>query len=154
MCKNFGCNKRYNEENNADGACLHHCKPPVFHETRKFWSCCPDQIAWDWDSFQAIKGCTQGRHSSVAASQQFLGGTDVRAQQEEQLAQSTPQRIKTSLDKLSTLRKALIDIGVDGKLFDSARDAIKLKYENEGSKAWDLVAENLGKHLEQSLSQI
>ena len=42
-CKLFGCNKKYTERANSDDACRHHTKPPVFHETAKYWSCCPRQ---------------------------------------------------------------------------------------------------------------
>ena len=39
LCKRFGCQKRYLEEENNDKACRHHVKPPIFHETRKYWAC-------------------------------------------------------------------------------------------------------------------
>jgi hypothetical protein len=65
MCRNYGCGKRFNEEDNEEGACRHHVAPPLFHETRKSWGCCPDKVAWDWDEFTAIAGCTLGRHSTV-----------------------------------------------------------------------------------------
>lgn len=39
-CKNFGCQMEYDEATNCDGSCRHHVEPPVFHDTRKWWSCC------------------------------------------------------------------------------------------------------------------
>ena len=39
-CKNFGCQAEYDESENCEGACRHHVEPPVFHDTRKWWSCC------------------------------------------------------------------------------------------------------------------
>ena len=53
-CKNFGCNKKYCERTNFDGECRHHTKPPVFHETAKYWSCCPHKKAYDWESFMPV----------------------------------------------------------------------------------------------------
>ena len=65
-CKNYGCNQFYREEDNHDGACMHHVAPPIFHDTMKCWSCCKDRKAYDFESFQLIAGCTTGRHSTVA----------------------------------------------------------------------------------------
>ena len=53
-CKLFGCNKKYTERANSDDACRHHTKPPVFHETAKYWSCCPHKKAYDWESFMPV----------------------------------------------------------------------------------------------------
>ena len=64
-CKNYGCGQRFKEEENEDGLCVHHTAPPVFHDTIKFWSCCKDQKAYDWDDFQKIPGCSRGRHSTA-----------------------------------------------------------------------------------------
>ena len=43
LCKNFGCQCEYDESDNKEGACRHHVKPPTFHDTRKWWDCCPGQ---------------------------------------------------------------------------------------------------------------
>lgn len=64
-CKNYGCGKSFNEDENVPGACSHHCGPPVFHDTIKFWSCCKDRKAWDWESFQQLPTCSSGLHSTV-----------------------------------------------------------------------------------------
>lgn len=65
-CKNYGCNQFYKEGENHESACCHHTGPPVFHDTAKYWSCCTDRKAYDFESFQQIKGCAVGRHSNVA----------------------------------------------------------------------------------------
>ena len=39
QCKNFGCQKKFRESQNRDRICQHHIKPPIFHETRKYWAC-------------------------------------------------------------------------------------------------------------------
>ena len=57
-CKNYGCNKYYNDEENEDDCCVHHIAPPVFHDTAKYWKCCPDKKAYDFESFQEIVGCS------------------------------------------------------------------------------------------------
>jgi hypothetical protein len=55
-CKNYGCQQFYEEEENGDEVCRHHTGPPVFHDTSKYWSCCADKKAYDFESFQAIAG--------------------------------------------------------------------------------------------------
>lgn len=65
LCTNFGCGKYFKEEENADGSCNCHTKPPVFHDLEKFWGCCPDMKAVEFDAFQAIPSCHVGRHSTA-----------------------------------------------------------------------------------------
>ena len=81
VCKRFGCQARYLPGDNHEEACRYHAKPPIFHETRKWWACCPKKVAWDWDTFTAIPGCMVGAHSDVAQDKKFMGGADVRAEQ-------------------------------------------------------------------------
>ncbi|RYY83526.1 hypothetical protein EON63_11035 [archaeon] len=65
-CKNYGCNQYYKEVDNHDVACCHHTGPPVFHDTAKYWSCCADRKAYDFETFQTLTGCATGRHSNTA----------------------------------------------------------------------------------------
>lgn len=65
-CRNYGCNQFYNEDENNDDACNHHTGPPIFHDTMKCWSCCRDHKAFDFETFQLIKGCSSGRHSNIS----------------------------------------------------------------------------------------
>jgi hypothetical protein len=44
-CTRFGCQKRF-PKGGPYPDCTHHKLPPVFHETAKFWSCCPDKKAY------------------------------------------------------------------------------------------------------------
>jgi hypothetical protein len=162
-CRNFGCQKKYRESENHDAFCCYHKSPPVFHETAKYWSCCPDKKAYDWDTFMAIKGCQSGRCTTQKPGQSVLGGSDVRAAAQAQ-NDYTPQRVDTKdqsgsapnapaalnkgrlvtpLDKLSALRKAVVGIGVDGVQFDSARDTIKTRYEELGKDVWKKVSEEM-----------
>jgi hypothetical protein len=63
-CRNYGCNQYYSPDENDVTSCNHHSGPPVFHDTSKYWSCCPDKKAYDFESFQAILGCVTSPHSS------------------------------------------------------------------------------------------
>ena len=63
-CKNYGCNKLFKEEDNADDVCCYHTGPPIFHDTMKCWSCCRERKSYDFDSFQLITGCAKGQHST------------------------------------------------------------------------------------------
>lgn len=48
-CTNFGCKVRFPKGSLVTPKpCIHHSGPPVFHETAKFWSCCPHKRAYDW----------------------------------------------------------------------------------------------------------
>ncbi|KAG5480447.1 hypothetical protein LSCM4_06214 [Leishmania orientalis] len=64
-CTNFGCNQHYREEENTDTSCHHHSKGPVFHDLEKYWGCCEDRKAFDWESFEQIPRCCVGRHSTA-----------------------------------------------------------------------------------------
>ena len=45
QCKNFGCQCEYDENDNKEGSCRHHVAPPMFHDTRKWWTCCEGACA-------------------------------------------------------------------------------------------------------------
>ena len=63
-CKNFGCQCEYDEADNKEGACRHHVEPPVFHDTRKWWSCCEGaQHASDESSARSLACCSRMRTS-------------------------------------------------------------------------------------------
>jgi len=48
-CTNFGCKVKFPKGSlDTPKPCIHHAGPPVFHETAKFWSCCPQKRAYDW----------------------------------------------------------------------------------------------------------
>lgn len=40
---------------NSDTACRFHVLPPIFHDTRKGWSCCEKRV-YDWDEFEQLEG--------------------------------------------------------------------------------------------------
>ncbi|CUG86824.1 zinc-binding protein, putative [Bodo saltans] len=66
-CTNFGCGKYFVPTDNAEGSCHHHAKGPVFHDTYKFWACCPEKKAMDWEEFENIPSCVTGTHSTQNA---------------------------------------------------------------------------------------
>jgi hypothetical protein len=150
-CKRFGCNKYFLPGANAE-KCLHHKKPPVFHETRKYWACCPDKIGWDWESFQAIPGCEESEtHTNEAvAKQRVMGGTELRA---EINGPAEIPKAKTGLDKLMQLRQDLVEIGVRGEVFDLKRDQVKRLHEGDDTpQVWDKVCQEMAQLFQQALS--
>ena len=169
-CRRFGCQKKYRASENHDSICRYHVKPPVFHETAKYWSCCMDKKAYDWETFMAIPGCAVGCHSTDDPGKSVLGGTDVRAAAQQDYAPKRIDnagdaatkgkvaldkgRVMSPLDKLSALRRAMVSVGVDGSQFDSARDSIKERHEALGGEVWNQVCKDLAKGLTKFLEDI
>lgn len=58
-CIHLGCQKFFDPL--EPPKCVHHVKPPVFHETAKWWSCCPGKKAYDWEGFQVRMYSCYGR---------------------------------------------------------------------------------------------
>lgn len=63
-CKRHGCKKSYKESENIQGACMFHPGKPMFHDTKKGWTCC-DKVVYDWDEFEKIEPCSSGVHSEL-----------------------------------------------------------------------------------------
>lgn len=59
-CVMRGCGLTYKVSENHDCLCLYHSGRPVFHDIKKYWSCCDGTVVYDWDKFQQIPGCTTG----------------------------------------------------------------------------------------------
>ena len=63
ICGNKGCVKRTftDEENEQENPCSYHSGEAVFHDLKKYWSCCnPDgkgKVAYDWDEFMLLPTC-------------------------------------------------------------------------------------------------
>lgn len=117
-CKRFGCQKFY-DPNGPPQECVHHKSAPIFHETAKWWSCCPDSKAYDWEGFMRIPGCQKAFCTNAPEGQsqkRFLGGSDLRGD-------CAPVRLDADAptdprQKMRDLRKGLVACGVDGELFD------------------------------------
>lgn len=58
-CLNKGCLKEYQ---NDDEECNYHDGIPVFHDVRKYWSCCKKET-WDFDEFIKLPTCKVGKHT-------------------------------------------------------------------------------------------
>ncbi|CEG41299.1 chord family protein [Plasmopara halstedii] len=64
-CVNYGCQQEYVVVENTDTSCKHHAGPPVFHDAGKFWSCCPKDVKYDFDSFLKVPGCVVSAHTDI-----------------------------------------------------------------------------------------
>lgn len=182
QCKRFGCQLKYDPNNNPEGSCCYHRLPPVFHETAKFWACCPEKKCYSWDSFMKVKGCMTGRHTDEKPDQpSVLGGCDVRVRGmhvssagERRIARDSAhaishakprlqchaslqagndgsesqQKLKSieeynaerqqqgggaagAIARMYQLRQALDKAGVPGELFDSAKDNLMKKLNDD-----------------------
>lgn len=118
-CKRFGCKRSYDPDGPPQ-ECVHHKSPPIFHEVAKWWSCCPDTKAYDWDEFMKIPGCQKSFCSANPEGQKdqkrFLGGSDLRGD-------CAPVRLDADAPadprhKLNQMMKGLVAIGVDEQLFE------------------------------------
>ena len=75
ICNNKGCKIRsFTDEENNPSACNFHSGQPIFHDLKKYWSCCnpngdsgKDKIGYDWDEFQALPTCKVGQHEKKYA---------------------------------------------------------------------------------------
>ena len=63
-CANGGCaSKTFVMEENGPEACQHHTGEAIFHDLKKYWSCCnADRPCHDWDDFMALPTCSVGEH--------------------------------------------------------------------------------------------
>uniref|UniRef100_A0A6U6VAE5 CHORD domain-containing protein n=1 Tax=Zooxanthella nutricula TaxID=1333877 RepID=A0A6U6VAE5_9DINO len=129
-CKNFGCNQYFDPTRVEETTCVFHKSPPVFHETAKYWSCCPDRKAYDWDEFMKVPGCQRGHHSLEDPKKKVMGGCDVReANAPKRLDDEVPVDPRKKLDRL---RQGLESIGVATELFDSAWGRLAAKHGDLG----------------------
>mmetsp|Transcript_70502 Transcript_70502/g.181685 ORF Transcript_70502/g.181685 Transcript_70502/m.181685 type:complete len:170 (+) Transcript_70502:120-629(+) len=125
-CRNFGCNKYFDPARVEETTCVHHKKPPVFHETAKYWACCQNSKAYDWDEFMKIPGCQRGHCSAEEPAKKHMGGTDLRAE-------SAPKRLDEDVPvdprkKLDKLREGLSSVGVDPGVFDRSWGKMAAKH--------------------------
>jgi len=62
-CRNRGCTvDKFVVAENHDEACHYHELAPVFHDTAKYWACCPKKKCFDWDDFMKVPTCKVGPH--------------------------------------------------------------------------------------------
>ena len=128
-CTHFGCNKSFSK-GGPYPECKYHAKPPVFHETAKFWSCCPNSKAYDWETFQSIPGCCEGTCSEIKEdgnnSKLFLGGCDLREELSNNSKLKSIEGFNQSSNVLRSLRQVLCDIDEDnGTLYDQVVEGMR-----------------------------
>jgi len=170
-CVHFGCNNRF-PKGGPYPVCNYHISPPVFHETAKFWSCCPNKKAYDWEEFQRLPTCQKGRCTDVkdeegGSQKQFLGGCDLRDKMNGPTLKSIDDFNKSAAaggsegaPVLERLRNVLGELGVENELFDQVLGGIKKDVmEDSGSAEEDagVVDEAmtiLGGKLKQSMKAI
>lgn len=78
-CKNYGCQCEFVEAENSDTACRHHVAHPIFHDTRKWWSCCEGVKVYSIDELLAIPGCKVGRHSTEPPANELQRKAEFKA---------------------------------------------------------------------------
>jgi len=142
VCVHKGCNNRIKRSDCPPyPPCSYHDGPPVFHETAKFWSCCPDKKAYEWEEFQAIPGCVKGFCAEKEETKdgvegtkagEFLGGCDLR---ERAMGGGEGPKLKKIEDfnsandesastKLSKLKSSLVESGIEIELIDQVIEGI------------------------------
>ena len=70
-CANKGCSSKSaftEEENEAEEPCSYHSGDAVFHDLKKYWSCCNPNgqgklVGYDWDEFMLLPTCQKGKHT-------------------------------------------------------------------------------------------
>jgi hypothetical protein len=168
-CLHFGCKNRFPKEGPYPD-CVHHVAPPVFHETAKFWSCCPTKKAYDWDDFQNIPGCQTGTCTNVKDEdkydeKQFLGGSDMR----EAAGRATKLKSIDDFNKseaaggseaapvLDRLRLVMKELGVENELFDQVLNGIQQQKglsDTDSPEALEEVKAELGSKLKAAMKSI
>jgi len=131
-CKHFGCKQRF-PIGGPYPSCVYHSAPPIFHETAKYWSCCPNKKAYDWEEFQGIEGCQKGTCTEVKEVEQkeFLGGCDLREKNNPPNLKSIDDFNKAELEGsdaapvLERLKSVFAEIGVENELFDQVVNGLK-----------------------------
>ena len=158
-CTHFGCRNRF-PQNGPFPECRYHKAPPVFHETAKFWSCCPNKKAYDWEDFQNIPGCMTGICTAVkdTDSKLFLGGTDLREpaggaalKSIDDFNKSQAAGGSTAAPVLERLASVLEELGIEKELLEQVIAGIREETRNSGVTAeaelLDQVKEELGAKL-------
>lgn len=148
QCVHFGCNNRF-PKGGPYPDCKYHSGPPVFHETAKFWSCCPDKKAYDWESFQTLPACQTGTCTDVkendAPKKEFLGGCDLREQINggpklksiDDFNASVAAGGSEGAPVAVRLRSVLEELGVENELFDQVFDGLKKEVREKNGVAED-----------------
>lgn len=169
-CTHFGCSKRFPKGGPyPPEGCVYHKLPPVFHETAKYWACCPNKRAYDWEDFQGIPGCCTGICSDVKDkddhAKQFLGGTDLREQlgtagdaplkSIEDFNQAQSAGGATAAPILQRLQGVLQELGVEQELYQQVVDGIRHEqHAMDEPQILNHIAQELGLQFKKLLKSI
>jgi hypothetical protein len=135
-CTHFGCSKRF-PRGGPYPACRYHKLPPVFHETAKYWACCPNKKAYDWEDFQRLPGCETGICTDVKEEGQksFLGGSDLREQAAAPTLKSIDDFNKVqsaggaeAAPVLERLQRTMQEVGVEEELFQQVVEGMRKEF--------------------------
>lgn len=169
-CVHFGCNNRF-PKGGPYPDCKYHSGPPVFHETAKFWSCCPNKKAYDWDEFQSLPSCQKGTCTDVKDDEsdhkQFLGGCDLREQMSgpklksiDDFNASAAAGGSKGAPVLERLRSVLEELGVENELFDQVLEGLKKEertkngLQEDDAKVVDEATKSLGLKLKNAFKAV
>ena len=164
-CTHFGCKKRF-PRGGPYPECRYHQSPPVFHETAKFWSCCPQKKAYDWETFQEIPGCQTGTCTDVKedTAKQFLGGSDLREANEPTKLKSIDDFNKSqaaggseAAPVLERLGSVLEELGIEKELFNQVVEGMKKELGTataDEATLLEAVKEKLGGELKKCLKDV
>lgn len=149
-CKRFGCN-RWFDPNDDKVPCRYHVAPPIFHETAKWWSCCNDKKAYDWDSFMRIPGCQEGFCSVDPPEQRgqktVLGGTDLRGGCAPERLDGPPNPQKA----FNQLARGFKAMGVEVELLDKALAQLAGQFQTASGPDLEAVKEKMKEEMESAL---
>mmetsp|Transcript_28242 Transcript_28242/g.59392 ORF Transcript_28242/g.59392 Transcript_28242/m.59392 type:complete len:310 (-) Transcript_28242:125-1054(-) len=173
-CIHFGCNNRF-PKGGPYPECKYHSGPPVFHETAKYWSCCPDKKCFDFEDFLQLPTCQTGTCTDVrddcdGGRKEFMGGCDIR----EQLSGGPKLRSIDDFNRsvaaggsegapvLERLRSVMEEIGVENELFDQVLSGVKKEVrekngfgvERDDALVVDEAVKTLGEKLKNSMKAI
>ena len=128
-CKRLGCLKEYYEKDNVEGSCHYHDGKPMFHDTKKGWTCC-NQVAYDWDEFQKIPPCKVGKHS------------DTPLEKIEFFKSDTVANAQRAIDKMGGAKK-IMDIN---EFNEAEKKKAEEKAKLEGEKPKEIIKNSEGKY--------
>jgi CHORD len=164
-CTHFGCKQRF-PPGGPYPPCTYHKMPPVFHETVKFWSCCPAKKAYDWNDFEAIPGCCEGTCTEIKEEgKQFLGGTDLRKELNggpklksiDDFNSAQAAGGASAAPILERLQSVMEDLGTSKELFDQVVAGIRAELEGQVAGEPEMlaaIAERIGGKLKAAMKAI
>lgn len=152
-CTRFGCQRRFTKGGPYPSTpCRYHKLPPVFHETAKFWSCCPNKKVYDFDDFQNIPACCEAPTCTEVKESQdqplFLGGTDLREKNAEAIKLKSIDDFNKSqaaggsdaAPVLDRLQAVLSELDIDKELYDQVLDIYRTKFQSQTTNDVELLA--------------